>query len=389
MGCVLLLSINTVVAQNTSDTKKRYVALVIKDHEFWFISTNGKPLFSQKARRARRFSEGLAFVDNTYINSKGEVVIKKDTLHMIGRQGEFHEGLAVFYNFGNMVFMLPSSDHDKEDTIRNEVRVPFAEKKFGYINTKGEAAILPAYDWAFDFRDGIALVNMGCKLNSLMHPVGGKYGYINTKGETITPIIYEDAYPFSEGLAAVKNDGKWGFINSKGETVIEFKFDNASSFSEGLAPFKSGGKYGFINTKGEEVITASYDLADGFYNGLAAVNIGGSERKIDDSMVVIREGGKWGYINKEGKMIIPLQFYAVRNFSEGLAAVALNKESYGFIDTLGNTIIPFKYQGASNFSCGFVAVKCNDKWGYIDKKGKWIVTPKFDYAGDFIELENQ
>jgi len=34
---------------------------------------------------------------------------------------------------------------------------------------------------------------------------------------------------------------------------------------------------------------------------------------------------------------------------------------------------------------GYAAVQKDGKWGYIDKKGNWLVTPRYDYAGSFSE----
>ena len=43
------------------------------------------------------------------------------------------------------------------------------------------------------------------------------------------------------------------------------------------------------------------------------------------------------------------------------------------------------YEGASCFSSGLAAVKKGGKWGYIDKTGKTVVSPKYAYAGGFSE----
>lgn len=37
------------------------------------------------------------------------------------------------------------------------------------------------------------------------------------------------------------------------------------------------------------------------------------------------------------------------------------------------------------FHCGLVAVKSGDKWGYIDKTGKYVINPQFDSASPFSD----
>lgn len=43
------------------------------------------------------------------------------------------------------------------------------------------------------------------------------------------------------------------------------------------------------------------------------------------------------------------------------------------------------YEQVGNFMNGLAAVKQNGKWGYIDETGKMVVSPKYDWAGQFSE----
>ena len=50
-----------------------------------------------------------------------------------------------------------------------------------------------------------------------------------------------------------------------------------------------------------------------------------------------------------------------------------------------NVIIKYKYDDADEFSSGLARVKLNGTWGFVDKKGKEVITPKFDFACNFTE----
>ncbi len=93
-----------------------------------------------------------------------------------------------------------------------------------------------------------------------------KYGFVNAKGEIVIDMIYDGADVFSEGLAPVLKDGKWGFINEKGKVVIDFQFvGRMKTFENGYATFYQdailnnekrpslSSKSVFINKKGEMV----------------------------------------------------------------------------------------------------------------------------------------
>ena len=59
------------------------------------------------------------------------------------------------------------------------------------------------------------------------------------------------------------------------------------------------------------------------------------------------------------------------NFSEGLAGVMDANEKWGFIDKTGKVVISCQWKGARDFHEGLALVKdANEKWGFIDKTGK-------------------
>ena len=79
----------------------------------------------------------------------------------------------------------------------------------------------------------------------------GRWGYINRTGQVVILPQFEEAAAFSEGLAAVEANGKWGFVDENGKLVIEPQFSGAYEFSEGLARVQVGGdKYGLYGKWG-------------------------------------------------------------------------------------------------------------------------------------------
>ena len=101
---------------------------------------------------------------------------------LLGR--EFSEGLAVIMQ-----------------------SIPEEGFKYGYIRADGSEAVVPKYDNAEDFSEGLAAVTLG-----------GKWGYINTEGQEVVAPQYDEAGKFLGGKAAVCLDGKWGVIGIKEET---------------------------------------------------------------------------------------------------------------------------------------------------------------------------
>lgn len=319
------------------------------------------------------------------------------------------DGTCVYVNpkgepvFGGKIFYY--AHHFSQNGLA-AVRVEQFSNKYGFINTKGEAATpftldasLGMYDFApnglakikfenrygYISKDSFVTGKLAMKVTfdeaSDFAPNGlalvkkiDKYGYINAQGEMVIPATYRSAYPFAaNGLAVVvTNDSKYGYINSKGEMVIPAKFDHAADFgSNGLAAVQVRtyeSKYGFINTKGEMVIPAKFDTAEMFTsNGLARVGID-----------TVGDGDKrdylYGYVNDQGKLIIPVSFkYAGHFKSNGFAEVEVNNK-WVFINAKGEIVTQEKFNDIfkfyPNIENGLYEIKRNGKVILIDATGK-------------------
>ena len=262
--------------------------------------------------------------------------------------------------------------------------------KIGFIDSTGKVVIEPKYDNVTSFSEGLARVK-----------IDEKYGFIDSSGKIIIEPQFENVNSFSDGLATFTIGDKWGFINRTGNISIEPKFDHATSFSEGLASVKIDKKYGFIDTNGNLILDPIFTDPAYFKEGIAHVKI----RKRDS------------YIDKKGQNIIePRYCNFAESFSDGLALIGASNYNDGFgshidmrggrsrtimivrakkswmwfIDKSGERILNLNTQVVKEillpgFSEGLAAVKTENKWGFIDKKGNWVLEPKFDAAWSFSD----
>jgi hypothetical protein len=215
----------------------------------------------------------------------------------------------------------------------------------------------------------------------------GHCGFQDREGTTVIEPRYENCEEFSDGLAAVQLDERWGYIDEQGDLAIMAQFATADVFSEGLAfvELNSGEKV-VIDTAGNVLFEADYYEHRRFLEGLAAVRPvthwecwSGEESKeytgtrppVDcPANQLWDKDWEWGYIDRTGTMVIPAQYLMARDFHEGLAA-----ERDGFIDHNGNEVIQ---KSGSDFSEGLAVVDEDEKWGYIDKGGAYVVLPTYE-----------
>jgi hypothetical protein len=246
-----------------------------------------------------------------------------------------------------------------------------------------------------------------------------KYFFIDTKGRAVIDASkYEAALDFSEGLAAVRDGRGWGFIDKDGKETIEPRFSAAMGFSEGLAPVQIGTLWGFIDRHGRIVIQPQYELVNPFSEGIAVVVKAEdkSETKailnglqvVPQSRLIRRKhvlvGGPLDsppsenrealLIDSSGNVVLRLRPKQVSvningRFSEGLIeAYDPLTQKYGFIDKRGTFVIEPKYLQVARFSEGLSRVAViedgEEKLGFIDHSGRFVIQPQFNTDADFF-----
>ncbi len=287
------------------------------------------------------------------LNQVATVLTTPTSKTAVSQLKPFRIGMKYGYkNQMGQVLILPQFDHAY--SFDEGLALVKIDSKYGYIDTSGQVVIQPQFDDADNFDEGLALVK-----------IGFKYCYINTTGQVVSQ-MFDDVWSFSEGFALVKIGSKYGYIDTTGQLVSQPKFDFANSFSKGLALVKFNSKYGYINTSGQ-LISQIFDDVENFSEGLALV-------KIDS---------KYGYIDTTGQLVSQPQFDFANSFDEGLALVKFDSK-YGYINTNGQLISQI-FDDVENFSEGLAAVKINNKWGYIDRTGQMVIPPKFEEAKSFYQ----
>ncbi len=104
--------------------------------------------------------------------------------------------------------------------------------------------------------------------------------------------------------------------------------------------------------------------------------------------------GKMGFIDHGGKIVVKpkLDYLGVNygdEFEDGL--LAIDSSGGVYVDRNGKTVIDKSFARSRIFSEGLAVAKSEDsgKWGYINTKGEWVISPRFDnfpkgYVGPFL-----
>lgn len=163
------------------------------------------------------------------------------------------------------------------------------DKKFGFVNTKGELAIPSQFESVGYFTNGLAWAKKFDK----------KVGYIDKTGKWVIEAQFDVAKDFDvkSGLALVRTGEEWFYVNGKGESLKVTDTESWGNFSEGLAEGKKGVLKGFYDAKGQWVIKPQFEDVRDFHNSYAAA----------------KSNGKWGLIDKTGKWKVEPKFESMKD----------------------------------------------------------------------------
>lgn len=316
---------------------------VIAESAYQYVNDKGEVKITAQFKSATVFRENLALVEAAgssskwgYINSKGIYIINPK----YAKATIFNEGIAWAMEEGQSITA---------------------------INPKGETLfVLPNASEVMCFREGLAAFCEG-------YGEDKKWGFINTKGEVVITPQFSDCGSFKEGYCAVAFDNdKWGYINSKGIVVIAPEYEEAGKFLNGAAIVELNNKIGVINSQGNFIINPIYDWVN-----------------YDDEWFIVVRDKMYGWCDKSGKTVITPQFTGALNFNGNNIAPATTDSLYGYIDKKGKFQIQPQFDIALPFSDNIGIVSLNDRYGFIDITGKFVVNPIYkDMPGDLLYYLN-
>lgn len=208
-----------------------------------------------------------------------------------------------------------------------------------------------------------------------------KFFYINEKGKSLTDKKYFTALDFCEqgaGIVKLDRSSDYLIIDKKEELIksdvplVPFINDwtgEIYGFRYGMVRTIFAEKVGALNTNGKLSVPTIYKKLSDF-DGNYAIGV------IDKTYYVVKNSGDQIILEYE-------KIKAFKHFSEGFAAIKIGK-LWGVIDTLGQLLIEPQFKAIGYFNGGIAWVKnSNDKVGYINEKGIWIIIPHYDVGMDY------
>jgi len=240
-------------------------------------------------------------------------------------------------------------------------------------------------------------------------PVEGESSRMRAIAAAVLALAASAAIASDPGpLFRILRDGKWGYVDRSGHVAITPRFERADRFSDGLAAVQDGAVQGYVDATGKIALVPEF------------APVGVIHRPFSSGLAVVRVGQRYGYMDRTGKLAIPARYATADDFSEGFA-MACDTDGCGYIQPNGRgavgygfmasgpvkggvacislamgmgrqrvalrqpdgTAIPGEWEGCGNMSEGLIAVRLGGQWGFIDARGRGVIQPRFERAGDF------
>ena len=241
----------------------------------------------------------------------------------------FHEGRSVFYS----------------------------NNKCGVIDITGKIIVPANWEYIADFENG----------NAILRSNADTYGLIGRDGCLIIPAIYDFMSRINEDYFYAKKDNKCGVLNSQGEIVlpVEYDFIFDETIDIDVVKINRNDKYGLTDGNFNIILPVEYESIASF-------------KDKEFPIIEIRKNGKKYGFNLMTKHICTPAFEHLFAKGSDFADITLETGETYVIDKWGK-----KLPKHINQETGVYAYKENGKWGFKDKTGKVLISPRYDYVGDY------
>ncbi|MCB0552713.1 MAG: caspase family protein [Phaeodactylibacter sp.] len=108
-----------------------------------------------------------------------------------------------------------------------------------------------AQSWRKDYYERIQSIEQGFIVSK-----NGLFGYAKKDTTDWILPVYQEAYAFTEGLARVKRDGRYGWVDTTGKEAIPFQYSKANDFQDGSAQVSLDGSSFYIGLDGKKIVEA-------------------------------------------------------------------------------------------------------------------------------------
>lgn len=177
---------------------------------------------------------------------------------------------------------------------------------------------------------------------------------------------WRKAFPMTDNMALViKKDWSQVIINNKGEEIIKNVYDCGINSSEGLLAVETKNESGYINNKGDFVIHCTFEP------NLHEFSPPGLNYPFSEGVVVVQiRKGVFKIFDLRGNTLMDEKtFLDMKPCSNDLILYQTYDNKYGYVDKRGKPVFNTEFEYAESFYNDFALINYKGKDAVLDKKG--------------------
>ena len=205
------------------------------------------------------------------------------------------------------------------------------------------------------------------------------------------PLLY---YAFGD-----KSKEPYGYVDTDGHMTLNLRHLGLCSvgdrFSDGyclVSKLTSDGthqKYSFIDRQGKFLSgNCDFSNARNFSDGFAAVQLDGNSSHTVPFFGKVYE---WNFVDKAGRVLLRTNDLPIETlpFACGVAGVRRSSDyRWQYINKTGDLAFSGAFDDATPFSEDIASVRLNNRWGLINKAGKFLLEPTYEPQQSGSDFEN-
>ena len=357
------------------------VAVVKKGDYYGLIDTNGKVLLDYLYSSIRKFSDDRAIISKDgykgAIDKTGKIIldVTYDGIE------NFEDGVTVAHDYDSYYIIDKNGNKVAEYSEIDKFKYGLAlasnsandYDKYGVIDKTGKVIV----DFNYEFGDivigdGVVILNSK-NYDEATYEYKYSYTFVDNTGKVIGKLEntdYDYVSEFKNDSAYFRKDNKYGLVDKTGKIIADAIYENIDE-QDGVYIVTKKDKYddwkvGLLSSTGNVLLEPVYESIANFENDLD-ITIASKKDKYDDI--------QYGIIDKKGNVVVKFgendlyiidKEYSLSCNSSDKCALLENKT--------GKTLTDFEYENKiEKFSSGLARVSKNNKWGYINKKGKLVI----------------
>ena len=367
------INIDKYYSDNNSYKDAGYIVSVKTEegYRYGYIDTKGKLLLKTEYNEISRINE-IEDIENIYLLAakNGQYGISKN-----GEQIISNEYQSIVYDKVNKVFIVEKSKKYGVKDINGKEIVPIEYSQIDItgmyiyaVNGQGTTIYTPTGSQA-NINENIAIVNTENENYKIRINTenGTKYGIIDKEGRQIVEEKYNYIeYLFDNYFIVSIDNGKLGIIDNKGNPKLEAKYDSIQKIYN-----KNMIQATITQNKVTEIYSKDIEKICEMQNAII-------ENKSD--YIKVYNDAEEKYFDNNGKELTNVEVYK----NNQLFAKSQDGKG-GYVDKNGNIKVNYESDKVTEFNeYGFAGVQKDGKWGVINREGKLILEPTYEFNNSEI-----